>query len=209
MNRFSPRFLGALAITVLFSGAAAVAAETAKTYQIDTAHTSVAFRVRHMMVSWTKGTFGDVKGTAVIDDANPSRSSVEVTIGVASVDTQNAKRDEHLRSADFFDAAKFPTMTFKSKSFKAAGPDTWQVKGDLTMRGATQEVTLDVTGITPEGKSPWGTFVRGASISGKLSRKDFGLTYNSLLETGGVAIGDEVQLMIEVELMRKDDTAKP
>jgi polyisoprenoid-binding protein YceI len=172
-------------------------------YQIDPAHSGAAFKVRHMMIAHVKGEFTKISGTVNFDDANPSASTIEVTVDAASIHTREEKRDEHLRSADFFDAAKFPNITFKSKSVTAAGKDTYEVAGDLTIHGVTDQVAFVVDGLTPEAKDPWGGFRRGASASLEISRKDFGLTYNAPLEAGGWLIGDEVHITLDVELVRQ------
>ena len=175
----------------------------AATWQIDPAHATIEFKVRHLMVAWVKGTFPTVAGFADIDEADLTKSTVSVTIDTTSIDTNNAKRDEHLRSADFFDVAKFPTMTFVSKKVIADGTNLRQIIGDLTIRGTTREVTLDVEEFTPAIKDPWGNLRRGATAATTVNRKDFGLAWNNLLETGGVAVGDEVRISLNVELIRK------
>jgi polyisoprenoid-binding protein YceI len=175
----------------------------AATWEIDPAHASVEFRVRHLMVAWVKGVFPDVAGTVDIDETDLAKSKVSVTIGTASIDTNNTKRDEHLRSADFFDTASYPSMTFVSKKIVAAGGQLRQVIGDLTIRGATREVTLSVDELTPAIKDPWGNTRRGATATAEINRKDFGLTWNKALETGGVVVGDEVRIALAVELIRK------
>jgi len=175
----------------------------AATWEIDPAHASVEFRVRHLMVAWVKGAFVDVAGTVEIDEADLAKSKLNVTIATASINTNNAKRDEHLRSADFFDTASFPAMTFVSKQIVAEGDQVRQVIGDLTIRGTTREVTLSVDELTPAIKDPWGNTRRGATATAQINRKDFGLTWNKALEAGGVAVGDEVKIALDVELIRK------
>lgn len=175
----------------------------AATWQIDPAHATIEFKVRHLMVAWVKGTFPTVAGFADVDEADLTKATVSVTIDTTSIDTNNAKRDEHLRSADFFDVAKYPTMTFVSKKVIADGINLRQIIGDLTIRGTTREVTLEVEEFTPAIKDPWGNLRRGATATTTVNRKDFGLAWNTLLETGGVAIGDEVRISLDVELIRK------
>ena len=175
----------------------------AATWEIDPAHASVEFRVRHLMVTWVKGTFPDVAGTVDIDETDLTKSQVNVTLGTASIDTNNAKRDEHLRSGDFFDTASYPAMTFVSKKIVAEGGLLRQVIGDLTIRGTTREVTLSVGELTPAVKDPWGNTRRGATATAEINRKDFGLTWNKAMETGGVVVGDEVKITLDVELIRK------
>lgn len=175
----------------------------AANYQIDPDHSSFQFKVRHLMVSNVKGDFNKAKGSVMIDDNNITNLKVELTIETASVDTGHAKRDEHLRNADFFDVAKYPTVTFVSKKVMQAGQGKLQVTGDLTLHGVTREITLDVEGPTQEIKDPWGKFRRGATATGKINRKDFGLTWNRALETGGVVVGEDVDIYVEVELIKQ------
>jgi polyisoprenoid-binding protein YceI len=172
------------------------------TYQIDSAHTQAQFKVRHLMISNVKGEFDKVSGTVTIDDANPAASSINVTIDVASISTREPQRDAHLKSADFFDVEKFPLLTFHSK--EVSGHDgEWKLKGDLTLHGVTREISLDVEGPTPEVKDPYANVRIGATATGKLNRKDFGLTWNGALEAGGVLLGDEVKLTIDIEAIRQ------
>jgi polyisoprenoid-binding protein YceI len=170
-------------------------------WAVDPSHSHVEFSVKHLMIATVKGRFADVQGTVVIDEAEPSRSEVDVTIAVASIDTRAAQRDEHLRSADFFDVEKFPTLTFKSRRIERDGDD-FKLIGDLTIRGITREVTLDVT---EHGRQtdPWGGQRAGFEAVGKIKRSDFGLTWNQALETGGVMVGDDVKLSIDVELVKQ------
>ena len=176
----------------------------AGSWRIDPAHSHVEFAVRHLMISSVKGRFGDVSGTVEVDAADPSKSVVDVSINVASIDTREPQRDTHLRSADFFDVDRFPILRFRSTSVSGDG-DELKVKGHLTIRDITREVTLTVT---PEGqgKDPWGGERAGYSARTKINRNDFGLTWNQLLETGGVVVGDEIKISIDVELVK--DAAK-
>jgi polyisoprenoid-binding protein YceI len=174
----------------------------AATWNIDPEHSHVGFKVRHLMVTNVKGIFEKYSGTVVVDDKDITKSKVEVTIDTASIDTNVKKRDDHLRSADFFDVAKYPAMTFVSKKVAKAGPDRLTVTGDLTIRGITKEVALAVEGPTPEVKDPWGGLRRGATASTVINRKDFGLAWNKALETGGVVVGDEVTITLEVEMIK-------
>lgn len=173
------------------------------TYQIDTAHTQAQFKVRHLMISNVKGEFDKVTGTIEYDDANPSAAKIDVTIDVASISTREAQRDAHLKSADFFDVEKFPTIRFVSKEVVKSGEDTFEVVGDLTIHGVTKTVDLDVEDFTPEMKDPYGLFRRGASARTTILRSDFGLVYNAVLEAGGVAIGNEVHITIDTEFTRQ------
>lgn len=171
------------------------------TYEIDPVHSSIHFTVRHMMVSNVRGEFTKVSGTVKFDPKKPESSTVEAAIDAASLDTRNDQRDGHIKSADFLDVEKFPTLTFRSKKIQASS-DGGKVTGDLTIRGITREITLDVEGPTPEIKDPSGKYRIGASATAKLSRKDFGMTWNALMEAGGAVVGDEVKIQIEMEAIR-------
>ena len=175
----------------------------AATWQIDPDHSSFQFKVRHLMVSNVKGDFTKAKGVVTIDERDIANLKLEITIDAASVNTGHAKRDEHLRNADFFDVAKHPTITFVSKRAEKAGMDRLKVIGDLTMHGVTREVTVDVEGPTQEVKDPGGNFRRGATATTKINRKEFGLTWNRVLETGGVVVGEDVDISVEIELIKK------
>jgi polyisoprenoid-binding protein YceI len=174
-----------------------------RSYEIDSSHSSAQFKVRHLMVSNVRGEFGHISGTVIIDDVDVARSSVDVTIDASTINTHDAKRDEHLRSPDFFDVATYPTITFKSKRVQAGKGGDLFVTGDLGIRGVTREVTLDVEPLSPEINDPWGNVKRGASARARVNRKDFGLLWNAALDGGGVVIGDEVTITLEVELGRK------
>jgi polyisoprenoid-binding protein YceI len=154
------------------------------------------------MVSTVRGQFEKLSGTVDLDDKDLTKSSIQVTIDATSINTREPKRDGHLKSPDFFDVAKHPTLTFKSTKIQKRG-GKYLVTGDLTMRGVTKPVTLTVDTLTPPTKSPFGTTVRGVSATGKLNRKDWGLNWNKALETGGVVVGEEVQLQIDAELVAK------
>ena len=172
------------------------------TYQIDSAHSAAHFSVRHLMVSNVRGEFTKLSGSLAYDASNPANSSLEARLEVASINTRDEQRDAHLKSPDFLDAEKFPELTFRSKQVTKDG-DGWQVKGDLTIHGVTREVTLSVDGPTPEVKDPWGGYRIGATAETKIHRKDFGLVWNMALEAGGVLVGDEVKISIELEAMRQ------
>ncbi len=173
-------------------------------WQIDPGHSSFQFKVRHMMVSNVRGDFGKIiTGMLNLVDQNVSNTKAEVVIDAASINTGHAKRDEHLRSADFFDVARYPTVTFVSKQVTRNGPDRLRATGDLTIHGITREIILDVQGPTPEVKDPGGTFRRGLTATTKINRKDFGLTWNRVLDAGGMVVGDEVEISVEVEMIRK------
>jgi len=172
------------------------------TYEIDPAHSSAQFTVRHMMITNVRGGFKTVKGTVVYDAENPATSTVEATIDVNSIATLDEQRDGHLKSADFLDAEKYPTITFKSTKVEADGSDEYEVTGDLTIHGVTKQVVLKVEGPTAEGKDPWGNIRIGASASTKIKRSDFGLTWNAVLETGGIMVGDELKLELDVQMIK-------
>ncbi|SEL78790.1 Polyisoprenoid-binding protein YceI [Stigmatella aurantiaca] len=177
----------------------------ASTWEIDSAHSSAKFTVKHMMITNVAGEFGSVTGTVNLDDKDPSKTTITASVDTTTINTNQPKRDAHLKSPDFFDVEKYPAMTFKSKSVKADGKDKFKVTGDLTLHGVTKPVTLDVESSSTEIKDPWGGTRRGASATTKLNRKDFGLTWNQALEAGGVAVGDEVKVMIDLELVKKDE----
>jgi len=175
----------------------------ATTWTIDPDHSNVGFKVRHLMVSNVKGNFDKHTGAVEINDKDITKSKVEVSIDTNSINTNVQKRDEHLRSAEFFDVAKFPTMTFVSKKVAKAGKDKLKVTGDLTLHGVTKEVVLDVEGPTKESKDPWGNIRKGATATTKINRKDFGLVWNAALETGGVAVGEEITITLAIEMIKK------
>jgi polyisoprenoid-binding protein YceI len=177
-------------------------AALAATWSIDPEHSNIGFKVRHLMVSNVKGSFEKFSGTVDINDKDITKSRVEVSIDTNSINTSVQKRDNHLRSADFFDVAKYPAMTFVSKKVAKAGKDSLKVTGDLTLHGVTKEVVLDVEGPSPESKDPWGNIRKGASATAKINRKDFGLNWNKALETGGVVVGDEISITLEIEMIK-------
>ena len=175
----------------------------AATWEFDPAHTGVHFKVRHLMISSVRGEFEKVSGKIVYDESDVTKSSADIVIETASINTRVAKRDEHLRSPDFLDVAKHPTITFRSKRVEKAGDGTLKMTGDLTIRGVTKEVILAVEGPSPEIKDPMGNRRVGGQAATKINRKDFGLVWNAALETGGVAVGDEVEITIDVEIYKK------
>ncbi len=172
-------------------------------WQIDPAHSAAHFSVRHLMISNVRGEFGKVSGNVVLDPSDPTKSTVEVIVDATTIDTREPQRDEHLRSADFFDVANHPAITFRSKQITAAGADRFKVTGDLTIRGVTRAVTFDVEGPAPAIKDPWGNVRTGVSATAKINRKDFGLVWNALTEAGGVVVGDQVSITFEAELIQK------
>ena len=174
----------------------------AATWKSDPKHASVQFAVRHLMVATVRGTFDKFDVTATIDENDISQSSVEATIEVASVNTRNEKRDNHLRGADFFNVAKHPTITFKSKAVEKIQDHTYKVTGDLTLMGVTQEVVLNVSGSPKAIQDPWGNSRLGGAATTTINRTDYGLTHNTVLESGGVAIGEEITITIDIEFVQ-------
>ena len=183
------------------------ALSSASTWSIDPDHSNIGFKVKHLMVSNVNGNFGKHSGTVTINDKDITKSKIEITIDTNSLNTNVQKRDEHLRSADFFDVAKYPTMTFASKKVAKAGKNKLKVTGDLTLHGVTKEVVLDVEGPSKESKDPWGNIRKGAAATTKINRKDFGLIWNKSLETGGVLVGDQIIINLEVEMIKDKETS--
>ncbi len=194
------RVLGAVSAVLLSIPVQALAAD----YDLDPTHSQVWFAVKHLMVSTVKGEFQKVSGTVRYDPKKPEATVLDVTIDTTSINTREAKRDGHLKGPDFFDAGKFPTATFKSTKVEKAGSGKLKVTGDLTLRGVTKKVTLEVTGPSAEAKSPWGQTVVAASATGKINRKDFGMSWNKALDGGGLLVGETVDLAIDVELIKKE-----
>ena len=172
------------------------------TWTIDPVHSSVEFSVRHLMITTVKGRFTDVQGTVVVDEADPAAAAADITVQVASIDTREPQRDAHLKSADFFDVEQFPTLTFRSRAVRAPKKDGFTLIGDLTIHGVTREVSLDVTN-EGRAKDPWGGERAGYTATTKIKRSDFGLTWNQLLETGGLAVSDDVKISLDVQLVQK------
>jgi polyisoprenoid-binding protein YceI len=175
-------------------------------WDFDLSHSSVNFHVRHLMVSKVHGRFTKWNGTLQLDDQDLTKSRLEVSIDAASVDTKEQKRDDHLRSADFFDVEKFPTLTFVSSKIERASDDGYVVSGDLTIRGITKAVTLEVEG-GEQVKDPWGGTRTGFSAKTQVNRKDFGLTWNVALEAGGFVVGDKIEITLEIEAVKKAASA--
>lgn len=171
------------------------------TWNIDTDHTHVGFTARHMMITKVKGQFSRVSGTVELDEQQPERSRVSVQIDAASIDTGVEKRDDHLRSADFLDVENHPHLTFESRSVRRTGDDRYELTGDLTIRGTTRPVTLEVED-EGRGTDPWGGERASFSATGKIDRREFGLTWNQALEAGGVLVSDEIKLNFDVQVVR-------
>jgi len=172
-------------------------------WTIDAAHSEVGFRVRHMMLSWTRGKFDRFEGTLELDANDVTKSKVEVSIETGSISTNAADRDAHLKSPDFFDAANFPHLKFSSQKIESVTGGGLRVLGQLEIRGVKKAVALDVDALTPAGKDPWGGLRRGTRATTKINRKEFGLNWNAALELGGVLVGDEVEITLEIELIQK------
>jgi polyisoprenoid-binding protein YceI len=172
------------------------------TYKIDPAHSSAHFVVRHMMITNVRGAFSNIQGSVVYDPDKPEDSSIEAIIDATTVNTSEPQRDTHLKSADFLDVEKYPTITFKSTKVAKTGEEEFKVSGTLTVHGATKDVVLTVEGPTAEGKDPWGNSRIGASGATKIKRSEFGLTWNAALETGGILVGDDIKIELEMSLIK-------
>src|SRR5581483_2756264 len=160
------------------------------------------FKVKHMMISNVKGQFTGVSGKLILNDADITRSQIEATIDAATINTREAQRDAHLRSADFFDVEKFPTLSFKSNKISRTGEGELSVEGELTIHGVTRSVAFAVEGPTAPGKDPWGNTRIGISATTKINRKDYGLTWNAALETGGILVGEEITITLDVQFVK-------
>lgn len=188
-------------MTATATASATAPRNAARPWQLDSAHTSAQFAARHLMISTVKGTFTDITGTVVYDRLAPGRVDIDVRIPVASIRTNDEKRDAHLKSADFFDAEKHPWITFKGKRIEGDPTQQFRLIGDLTIRGITREVVLDATS-EGSGTDPWASERMGFSATAKVNRQDFGLKWNVALETGGFLVGDDIKITIDAEIMR-------
>ena len=175
-------------------------------FQIDPSHSTIQFSVRHMMVSKARGTFDKWSGSVNLNPEHPEQTTVEITIETDSINTKDAQRDGHLKSPDFFAVEQYPTMTFKSTSVEVTGKESAKLYGDLTIRGVSKPVVLDVE-FQGSAKSPWGTTNYGFNGTTKINREDWGLNWNASLETGGWLVGKEVQIDIELELVQVAEPA--
>ena len=197
------RFVSRIAVT---AGLAAVlslpAAAASSTWNIDPAHSSAQFSVRHLAISTVRGTFSKISGTVLLDESDITKSTVNVSIDVATVDTHEPDRDADLRTDKFFDVAKYPTMTFKSKKVEQVAPGKLKVTGDFTLHGVTKEVVLDVEGPTPPVKDPWGNQRAAVSASTKINRQVYGVKWNANMDNGGVVVGDDVSITLDVEMVK-------
>jgi polyisoprenoid-binding protein YceI len=190
----------------LTAGLAAVlslpAAAATSTWNIDPAHSSAQFSVRHLAISTVRGTFSKISGTVQLDESDITKSTVNVSIDVATVDTHEPDRDADLRTDKFFDVAKYPTMTFKSKKVEQVAPGKLKVTGDFTLHGVTKEVVLDVEGPTPPVKDPWGNQRAAVSAATKINRQVYGVKWNANMDNGGVVVGDDVSINLDVEMVK-------
>jgi polyisoprenoid-binding protein YceI len=198
MKGYFSRIVAGSTLAALFS-LPALAGTT--TYRIDPQHSSAQFAVTHLMISTVRGEFHGVNGKVVVDDGDIAKSSVEVTIDATSVDTREPDRDKHLKSADFFDVANHPSITFKSTKVESAGAGKLKVTGDLTIRGVTKTAVLEVTVPKPTIKDPWGLQRTAVSGSTKINRQDFGVAWNKNLDSGGVVVSDNVDINLDVEMV--------
>jgi polyisoprenoid-binding protein YceI len=193
-----------MATSTTATPAAGSSAQTVKTstWTVDPAHSHLGFAIRHLMIATVRGRFTQVQGTVTVDESDPTSASADISIATASVSTGDEKRDGHLRSPDFFDAERFPSMTFRSKRVEAKSTDAFRVLGDLTIRDVTREVALDVQ-LLGRAKDPWGQEHAAFEATTKIKRADYGLTWNAALEAGGVLVGDDVSISIEAQLLRQ------
>jgi len=173
------------------------------TWKIDPQHSSAQFSVRHLAISTVRGAFSKVTGTIILDENDVTKSAVDVTIDVSTVDTREPNRDNDLRSDKFFDVAHYPSMTFKSRKVEQVAPGKLKVTGDLTIRGTTKEVVLDVDGPTAPVKDPWGNQRAAVNATTKINRQDFGVKWNATMDNGGVVVGDDVPITIDVEMIKQ------
>jgi polyisoprenoid-binding protein YceI len=181
-----------------------VATAVGTAWRVDPTHSHIEFAVRHLMISTVKGSFAEVSGTLIGDESDLDHASIELTIPVAGIDTHENQRDGHLRSADFFDSEHYPAITFRSTSIVRADSDKFTVTGNLTIRGVSKPITLTVHA-GGRGRDPWGGERVGYSTTARINRKDFGLNWNQALETGGVLVGDQVTISVDLELVRTSD----
>lgn len=178
------------------------ASAATSTWQVDPAHSEALFSIRHLTISTVRGGFSKIKGTISFDDKDPAKSVVDVAIDMSTVDTREPKRDDDLRSDKFFDVTKYPTMTFKSTKVEQVSAGKLKVTGDLTLHGVTKEVVLDVEGPSAAIKDPWGNQRAAASATTKINRQDFGVKWNKTIDNGGVMLGDDVSITIDVEMIQ-------
>jgi len=197
-------YLSRIALTAGLAAVLSLPAGAATSeWKIDPQHTSAQFSVRHMAISTVRGAFSKVTGAILLDDSDITKSTVDVTIDVSTVDTREPDRDKDLRSDKFFDVAHYPSITFKSKRVQQVSTGKLKVTGDLTIHGTTKEVVLDVEGPTPPVKDPWGNVRAAVTATTKVNRQDFGVKWNATLDNGGVVVGDDVNITIDVEMIKQ------
>lgn len=192
-----------LTVAALIAFASLPALAQTTTWQVDPAHTNTQFAVRHLGVSTVRGAFTKTTGQIQLDEKDMTKSQVEITVDMSTLDTRNEGRDKDVKSSNFLDVATFPTMTFKSRKITAAGAGKLKLTGDLTLKGQTKEVTFDVEGPSAAVKDPWGNLRHGASATATINRQDFGVTYNKTLDSGGLVVSNDVQITIDIEFVRK------
>ena len=181
----------------------ATTAPTAVAYTIDPAHSGAGFKIRHLMIAYIRGGFGGVTGDVILDHTNPANTKIKASINATTLHTQDEKRDAHVKGADFLETDKYPAITFVSKKVTPDGKDRWKIVGDLTLHGVTKEATLDVESAGVEAKDPWGNLRTGAEATAVIRRSDYDLKFNAPLETGGVMLGDDVHVHLDIELIKK------
>lgn len=191
--------------TITDRPAPAISDSFVSVYRIDSKHAGAHFRVRHMMISWVNGEFGHITGSVVFDPANLNKSSIDATIDAATVSTREPARDRHLKSADFLDVVRYPAITFHSTQIIPVGENSYTVNGELTIHGVTREIKLHVEFLTPEIRDPDGLLRRGARATTRIERQDFRLMWNAVLESGGFVVGNDVEITIDVELVRQTE----
>jgi polyisoprenoid-binding protein YceI len=179
-----------------------VVPQSTTTWNLDPVHSVAEFKVKHMMISHVKGQFTGISGALMLDESDIANSSVEATIDASSIQTRDVQRDGHLKSADFFDVEQFPTLSFRSTRVERIGDEAVDVTGELTIHGVTREVVFEVEGPTAAAKDPWGNTRMGLSATAKISRQDYGLTWNATLETGGILVGDEVTITLDLQFVK-------
>lgn len=181
----------------------ATTAPTAVVYTIDPAHSGAGFKIRHLMIAYIRGGFGGVTGDVILDPTNPANTKITASINATTLHTQDEKRDAHVKGKDFLETDKYPTITFVSKNVTPDGKNRWKIVGDLTLHGVTKEATLDVESAGAEAKDPWGNLRTGAEATAVIRRSDYDLKFNAPLETGGVMLGDDVHVHLDIELIKK------
>ncbi len=200
MSKYFSRIAALAGLAAAFS----IPAEAARsTWQIDPQHASAEFAVKHLMISTVRGEFHGVKGTINWDEQDITKSTIDVTIDATTLDTREPQRNEHLKSPDFFDTAKYPTISFKSKKIEQVASDHLKITGELTIHGVTKEVVLDVDGPTAPVKDPWGNIRAAVNATAKVNRQDFGVKWNANMDGGGVVVGDDVKINIDLEMIKQ------